>query len=591
MKLNSIVVTIIVLISNVYFINAQRDTTKTTQIERMTIIGAIEPTLETKKKPEINPEVNSENIDFPKQEFQMEKVYSLPTFNKQNSFPFYQLPKSSRIVDETFKNYIILGFANYITPLAEFYANIQANREHAFGIHLKHLSSQGRIKDYAKNAYSHNNFDVFYNYMSSNVIFKADLFLDRDVVHYYGFKPELISDNGLLLPSDDSIKQRYLLLGGKVGLSNNPTRSSDFQYAINLGFYNFSDRNNNTENNFAAELKLKNGVNWVRLADKQAIGAYFNFDYYNEKAFAPNTTNSTQLLDVKRLSKALKFTFNPFYAIEWNEYYLKLGFDASVTSTNKGSKIHIHPDIEAKLKVAPEKFELYAGLGGKVDYNSMKDLIQNNPFIAPSMACVFEDESFMDKKITIYGGLNANIIEGWDLKAGVNYSFIDNMAFFMRNTLSGYITTYKPIFVKTNELNVYLRTNYSFIDKIRANVSVDYYNYSSGDLKYAYYKPEFKLNVSLEYRPITELKLDIGFNLYSKMWVYDGDVTLYDVTYLDKYIQLPALYDLNLGGEYKIWQELYGFINISNILNQNYEYYLNYPSQGIMIMCGAKYRF
>lgn len=586
-----------VLFLNVLLADAQSDTTKM-QVEKMTIIGTVEPVIEQKKKPEINPDIKNETIDFPVPNYPTDDVQSLPAKNEQKPVAFQPLPKHQMEDGSELRNYLILGFANYITPLAEFYANMQANRKHAFGLHLKHLSSQGGINDYANNSFSHNNIDAFYKYMGSNFILKTDLYFDRDVVHYYGFKPKELEEAGISFPTDDdSIKQRYALIGGKIGFSNNTAKPTDFQYFTNLEFSNFSDRYKNRENDFSINVALKKGFDWFRFSDYQTLGVLLDFKYYDQlTSFYDNGFINLQprgtLFEYRQ--KDWKLDFHPYIGAEWDEYYVNIGANLSLTHSDSGTVFHIHPAIEGKIKVVSEKLDVFMGLGGAIERHSMKSLTDENPFIMPSALFVAGNDVFQNNKIKIYGGLNLNVLEGWDLKLGASYSYIDNMAIF---TLSGdssrVVPVYQPFFANTNELNVYLKTNYSFSDKVRANLVMDFYSYSSKEFSHAYYKPAFKLLLSGEYRPIKNLKLGIDFNFYSKMWANENKYVdnQQTETETDNDIQLPCLYDLSLKGEYKVWKELYLFLNINNLLAQNYERYLYYPTQGVTFMIGGKFRF
>jgi outer membrane receptor protein involved in Fe transport len=58
-----------------------------------------------------------------------------------------------------------------------------------------------------------------------------------------------------------------------------------------------------------------------------------------------------------------------------------------------------------------------------------------------------------------------------------------------------------------------------------------------------------------------------------------------DATTLDGYLDLNA----HLG--YKYNDRLSAFLKINNILNQNYQKWLNFPVQGLQLMLGANYKF
>jgi outer membrane cobalamin receptor len=92
--------------------------------------------------------------------------------------------------------------------------------------------------------------------------------------------------------------------------------------------------------------------------------------------------------------------------------------------------------------------------------------------------------------------------------------------------------------------------------------------------------------LSGKYRLMERLLLGAEFYLYSKMWAIDP----YSRT-TEAMIELPACYDLNLNTEYRVWQELYLFLQANNVFAQNYERYLNYPTQGLNILSGIRFRF
>ena len=56
-------------------------------------------------------------------------------------------------------------------------------------------------------------------------------------------------------------------------------------------------------------------------------------------------------------------------------------------------------------------------------------------------------------------------------------------------------------------------------------------------------------------------------------------------------VELDGFFDINLGVDYLVNERLTVFANGTNLLNQNYERFLNYPVQGFQVMAGVAFRF
>jgi len=54
---------------------------------------------------------------------------------------------------------------------------------------------------------------------------------------------------------------------------------------------------------------------------------------------------------------------------------------------------------------------------------------------------------------------------------------------------------------------------------------------------------------------------------------------------------LKGYVDLRLGAEYRYNDDLSAFINVTNLLSQNYQTWYSYPTQQIRFLMGLTYRF
>ena len=57
------------------------------------------------------------------------------------------------------------------------------------------------------------------------------------------------------------------------------------------------------------------------------------------------------------------------------------------------------------------------------------------------------------------------------------------------------------------------------------------------------------------------------------------------------YVKLPAFTDVGIGAKYLITQRASAFIDVNNLLNNEYERYLGYPIRGLAFKIGGQYRF
>ncbi|MBK9762648.1 MAG: hypothetical protein IPO87_04595 [Flavobacteriales bacterium] len=82
----------------------------------------------------------------------------------------------SQTNERLYKGYAKLGYGIFNTPLGEVYYDQGRSKKNSYGIHLKHMSSNGGLKDVGYSGYSFNNADAFYTRLLRNhaVTLRAD---------------------------------------------------------------------------------------------------------------------------------------------------------------------------------------------------------------------------------------------------------------------------------------------------------------------------------------------------------------------------------------------------------------------------------
>ena len=144
---------------------------------------------------------------------------------------------------------------------------------------------------------------------------------------------------------------------------------------------------------------------------------------------------------------------------------------------------------------------------------------------------------------------------------------------------------FDALFVDGKVLTFHGELTYRASEKFTANVHVDQHSYS---LDFAH---------KVWHKPNTEVKLDLKYNLRSKLYVdaavfFRGNYFVRvqePIGFSEKSIKGFA--DVNLGLEYRYSKILSVFANLNNLGFSRYYYWNNYPSERFNMLVGITYSF
>ena len=123
--------------------------------------------------------------------------------------------------EKLYDNYATLGFGNYGTANAELFLTKSMSNSSYWGAMLRHLSSQGGIKDLVlDDKYANTSLEATYGVRERNLSWNLDLGLKNQMYNWYGL-PNYSLFNDTFIQDIDS-KQTYntIALGGKLILNN-----------------------------------------------------------------------------------------------------------------------------------------------------------------------------------------------------------------------------------------------------------------------------------------------------------------------------------------------------------------------------------
>jgi len=230
-------------------------------------------------------------------------------------------------------------------------------------------------------------------------------------------------------------------------------------------------------------------------------------------------------------------------------------------------------------------------LNGGLSMLTFSDFIKENPFVWQ-----LQDFRVKNVKLGFEGGVRTNIVEIVDLHLGVRYRHVDNDPLY---EIDDYNIDYTQSVIPFNKFTlVYDETR---TVSVLANVRVKLRNSLTADLGFAYNNCKPTNEEYAWYRPTTEGKLKLTYDLNDKLafhssFLYQGgryakvvEFGNHGLTYSTQ--KLKDVLDLGLGADYKVNDQITAFALIDNVLCQKYQLYYNYPVTGIQFFAGVKLKF
>ncbi|MBI9038422.1 MAG: hypothetical protein JEY97_09845 [Bacteroidales bacterium] len=557
---NHILSIIIVSVFIFYGLNKHAISQTKPHSEEITIIAPYQPSISDAIKIHLKPKIEADEHKLPSLNYLIVPVKLSPNFQLS---PIEPIEIEEEAFKDLYKNFVRLGLGNYATPYFEFFANKLQSKKQSFGIHLKHISSTGSMKDYAFPGYSKNHIDVFAKKFTGSQTLSANAFYNRDVFHYYGFKPDDYPDTSI---SKNDNKQIFSTIGFTGRIQSNNIRKGNLNHNLGLKYYYFFDNYKSQEHNVFFDAKFDKNLKMFDFTDNQTLGFITEVDFYSNNDPLKTTTNA-----ILRLK--------PFLETRFEQYNFYVGVDMSLM-LDTVTKFHFFPNLKAEVNVVPDVLSAYAGLRGEFYKNSFKSLCENNPFIVPIFPL-----DYSTQKIEFYGGLTISPAKGFDVNISAGASSNDNMPFFVSDSNSIIQNKFTLDFDDVKKIWFNAEFAYQSNENLKLMLNGKYRQYTMENELKPWYTPEFKLSFAANYiykeRFIFKSEIFANSEMYAKIFEKNKMIAK----------KIDGMLDINLGLEYRHTKSLSGFINLNNIANSKYEKWYNYPVQGFNVLLGITYSF
>jgi len=537
------------------------------QNQEVTIVAPYKPVISDAIKKTLTPQVPETKVEVVPINY---SISSEPVYTTYEISAIKPALIEVKTEEEMRRNYLRAGYGNYNMPYFELFTNSLSSEDFSIGFHARHLSSKGDIQDYANSAFSQNQASLYVKRYLKEKILSAKIYYDRNVVHYYGFKPDDINDT----VSDDDLRQRFSMIGANLGLTSNKKRDNKLNYDAGLSFYNLSDLYETDELMVGLNSNFNSKDEFFDFVDKQEMGVDVNFGFYNNKDSLAN--QSTIVAEIK-----------PY--LRWNFEFLDLtvGVKGAMAS-DSAAEFYVYPEVQASYQVIPKFLRFYASATGGLERNSFKSVSRENPWVNSIFPL-----GFINTKYKLKGGVTGKASESIDYNFSVAYADIENMLFFNNDFMLSYSPTiaqnfgnkFTGIYDDVLLTTVSLELGYQQSKYFNILLSANFKDYQTTTQQEPWHKPTIEASLSGKYL-FTE-KVSFTANLFFNGKTY-AQVIENGITSIE---ENKAFVDLNLGLEYHFNDRISAFAQVNNLTSTRYYRWYNYPSQRINGMGGFTFSF
>ena len=349
-------------------------------------------------------------------------------------------------------NYLKAGLGNFATFYGRAHLHSTRREDYSYGLDIKHINSfQGPV-DSDNSGLSQTSAALNGELYKGTAALGATLDFGRERYNFYGY-----DRNRVQLPEKSDLKQVFNRFGIKA-YARNRDPDNIIQYEAGLGFRRWSDDYAARENNV-----LVNGKAGYALGETSRLTLAADASFITDQDSAHGRRNRT-------FAQA-----TPAYELTGKRVSLLLGITAGYSSDtlNGVSKTALYPAVRAGYTVLPEKFMVYAGLGGALQRVTRYDLSTENYWLNPNL-----NVADTHRGPTIYGGFTSAPARGLELNARATYSRDKNLYFYLNNPENP--ARFDLVYDQqtTGLLNVHGELLYNQAEKFRLGARVDYNQYS-----------------------------------------------------------------------------------------------------------------
>ena len=504
--------------------------------------------------------------------------------------PIKAIKLQGDVMQKLYRNFLKIGFGYPLTPLGELCIHNFDNSKFSYGLNANHISGWappiGEImNNYAYAPFSDTRTALFLNTFFKNQTLYSSVGYNHEIAHLYGFSREFGYDSLYYEKSyRDSLKNNFHHLHAEIGVRSNFVQDdAKLKQDVRLNYDFLYTYQEDMENHIGISSFFAFDFIFKKLNGFLRPQVDVNFDYFMNK-----WSNNEQIINT---SNSFKIEFVPTIKFAVREYHIRVGLGIPIINTwgaDKGAvKCPIYPAAEVQLGIVPGRLNIYVGVDGSAKYNSLKELLYENPFVKPGL----DSLRFTKTQISIFGGVKGNLVKRLNYHISTRYSRTNNMAFFFLDTASLLKNQFDVVYANVGLLNVCANLNWQVVNKLYLNLETNYWGYFKLEpIKKPWYKPAWEVSFSGKYylkeKFIFDLNMKLGFSSYAYVPYLDTEEKIkYDTIKMK-----PVLY-FGVGFEYLATKRFSIFTMINNIGFQYFSKYYDFRNLGFNAIIGITYSF
>ena len=533
------------------------------EVDSFIIVKEFVPTLSQASKIRINPEIkDTQNIE-------VNTNYNF--LDKQLSHDFEpEIIKAAILKGEPLvklrNNYLILGYGNNATPIAEFYYNQLRSKNSSIGVYGRHLSSSG-IHDIENSGYSNNAVGLSGSRYSRKFTFSGKVDYRYDAVNYYGYNPDLPGINLDNAAKNENISQFFQRIGGEVSFSNNQRDTSGVRHYSELSYHYLSDRYNTNESRFVASQELS------LIHSKEILTFDWELDY--------NKLSDEASGSLTNYSKENTILYaEPGIELRGSKWVLEGGLKFAL-EFDVNTNPFLYPIVDFRYNLIKSIIVPYAGLKGGLERNSFHSFTDDNAFVSSAV-----ELRNSDKKYVGYAGIRGNLSKNTSFNLSFSQSKINDMPLYVKDSNSVEERNFSVLYDEVDLTELGAELIYEPIEKWRFVLNGKYFIYSASRELYAWHKPDYRISALTTYKLGSKIKADLLVYLIGSQKARTSDTAL-----VQTYKTLEGTVDLNLNLEYRYSKKINVFLDLNNLAAIKYEKWQDYPTQGFSVLGGFKFSF
>ncbi|RVU26523.1 hypothetical protein EOJ36_00575 [Sandaracinomonas limnophila] len=480
---------------------------------------------------------------------------SLPTVTSQVISPRSGEDISSEFGGK-YKNMLKFGIGNYAHTYFNAHLGFTPDSNQFRGIYVYHDANRRGPTNSVYSGRSENEIKLYSKTYTSKYILNGQISYNNSVNNYYGrmFEPINYPNNFLEVSYDK------FLYSGSIA---NSKLDSKFDYLATSSL-NFTS-SSNLDKEWIWDSKF-NGI--MKINDE--LSSYIDVQMILSE-YTTTENNRRQLYKIK-----------PSFFYKTN----KVSVHAGINVVNEKDKLkgsittQWYPVVKLDVK-ATQFLHLFAGLGGDTHFYSYLQNINQNPWLDKNLELMNPQET-----TNLFAGFKGSNEKNIDYEIKFNYSEFANLGFFIPTAAD--TSKYKMVYVggtkKVQNYNVSGQVNFQLNERLLSILRLEYNEYLNiGDLARPYAKP--LLNISFNNSITFKDRIIISPDIYYMNGLYGFNPAT------NKEVKLNDIIDLNLKVNYLISKKFNASVSINNILDKQYQKYLNYRVQGINYTVGLSHSF